>query len=145
LDGAVLQVNATALNGIDATLDAVIGKPFWETPWFAETPGMPETIHKSGAAAAADECVRMEIDLNLPVGSRSFDFAIRPIRDENGVVTGLIAEAADRTERRQAEEALRQRMEAVGHLSGGLAHDFNNLLTGVIGSLELLQRHLRRG
>ena len=103
------------------------------------------------------------------------DLTYTPVRDETGQVSGILmtaivangrmavqAELEQRSlasiamhqrlqeemqERERAEDALRhaQKMEAVGQLTGGIAHDFNNMLTGIIGSLDLMQRYIANG
>jgi PAS domain S-box-containing protein len=74
-----------------------------------------------------------------------------PLRDETGTLLGFAKITKDITERRDAQlklektrEALNQsqKMEALGHLTGGVAHDFNNLLMAISSSLELIRKRL---
>ena len=76
---------------------------------------------------------------------------IDTIHNPDGSLFGFAKITRDITERMNAQQALdqtrealiqAQKMEAIGHLTGGVAHDFNNLLMAIQGSLELLQRRL---
>jgi PAS domain S-box-containing protein len=58
--------------------------------------------------------------------------------------TQLAKEVAERV-RAEAQLLQVQKMDALGKLTGGIAHDFNNLLTGIITSLELIQKRVVDG
>ncbi len=70
-----------------------------------------------------------------------------PLLDDDGALLGFSNITRDMTERKNAEEALRQKeqelfqsrkLEAIGRLAGGVAHDFNNLMAGIMGLSEEL-------
>jgi len=71
----------------------------------------------------------------------------KAIRDESGNAVRFIGTDADITERKRAEEALREseeklarsnKMESLGLLAGSVAHDLNNVLSGIVSYPDLV-------
>ena len=59
----------------------------------------------------------------------------------------ILFQILDITERKRLEGQLlqAQKMEAVGHLAGGVAHDFNNLIQVILGYVELMLLEMEPG
>jgi PAS domain S-box-containing protein len=142
-DGTVANWNpgAERLKGYSST--EILGKHF--SQFYSEEDrlaGLPDRVifQASSRGKYEGEGWRIRKD-----GSRFWaSVVLHAIRDQDGQLLGFAKVTRDLTEKRAAEEQLRQaqKMEAIGQLTGGIAHDFNNLLTVISGNLETLKRRL---
>lgn len=83
-------------------------------------------------------------ELTMRAGIR-FKLASERLGTANETLEAHIA--ARTAELLETDRQLRQarKMEALGHLTGGIAHDFSNLLISITGSLDIAQLRLQEG
>jgi PAS domain S-box-containing protein len=108
-DGTLLEVNRSALQVSGVAFDDVYKKKFWDCFWWSTSTDVQEKIRRAVERAAAGEASRFDVDALL-VGNRflPIDFMIAPMRNNRGHITHLIPSATDLSERKRAEEALRE-------------------------------------
>jgi len=145
--GTVLAANRAALLAGDTTEAAVVGRPFWEGPWWAHSEPARKRLREAIERAASGRPDRFETTHTLPSGQVAvIDFSLRPVRTDDGRVVALIPEGRDITELRESEleraELARQlahaqRLDSLGRLAGGIAHDFKNVLQVVLLGQEI--------
>ena len=93
VDGTLRDANPASLAAIRCRLEEVVGRPFWETPWFAATDGAPERMRAAIQEARRGHTVRGDLTVHLPGGERHFHYSIRPVANTRGEIVGLVPEA----------------------------------------------------
>ncbi|GAA0673571.1 PAS domain S-box protein [Natronoarchaeum mannanilyticum] len=112
-EGRLLNANETAMEYLDVDKETIIGRPFWETPWWSHSEELQDDVRELIARAANGEYVEYERD-HFQADEHRFTVSgtIRPVTTSNGEITSLVASARDVTERKERERKL-ERYEAL--------------------------------
>ncbi|HJW23844.1 MAG TPA: PAS domain S-box protein [Rhodocyclaceae bacterium] len=114
VDGTLRDINRSALALVGEWPDDVIGKPFWNTPWWSHDAALQARLRQAFADLAEGRGSRFEATQPAADGSlRHVDFQLQPVLDEAGRLALALAEGNDITDRKRAEAELRQFQRAV--------------------------------
>jgi PAS domain S-box-containing protein len=108
-DGTLIEANRAPLEAGGLMPEDVIGRKFWDCPWWTHDPEVQRRCREACERAAQGEPSRFDIVVRMRGDSRmTIDFTVAPMRDASGRITHLIPSAVEIDERVRAEAALRE-------------------------------------
>lgn len=108
VDGKLIEVNKAALSIVNASASDVVGKPFWEGPWWQSTTNLIPMVKDAVERAANGQTIRRQaITHPSPSGLIYVDFSLHPAFDPDGKLLFLIAEGRDITELKMVQDQLK--------------------------------------
>jgi PAS domain S-box-containing protein len=135
-EGVTLEINGLPLRAAGLAREEVVGRLFWETPFWAGLPDMQQGWPGRLAEAARTEGPVLSEDQYRAAGGevRTAEAAVTAVKDPSGGVRFFVIQATDVTERRRAEEALRGSEADARRLAAQQAATLDQLAEGVIAT-----------
>lgn len=132
--GHIRAANAAFGRLFGSEIDQAIGKPLAALIAERDAGAVAAFLAEAGAGTAPAHLSDVSA---AGASGRSARLYGAPVAAAGGAIALC---AIDTTEQKALEVqfAQSQRLQAVGHLAGGVAHDFNNVLTAIIGYCDLL-------
>jgi len=141
-DGTLIFINKSALSILGTTEANILGKKFWDCPWFSAKKSNQQIIYNACVAVNDGEPINHELEIIGPDGIIWVDIIIHSVLDSHGNIKMLVSEVIDISDRKLAiAHVIRnQKMSALSKVVGGIAHDYNNMLGVITGYSGLLKR-----
>ena len=155
VDGTVLEINQSALDGAGIALQDVVGRPFWEARWWAVSDEARQRVRSMVQQARDGHFIRCDLEVfGDQHGEKTIfvDFSLTPIRDDQGRVAFLLPEGRNISEKMAIEAALTRKngelqlaLERLREIDGfktkffaNVSHELRTPLTLILGPIEQL-------
>ncbi len=123
--GIMIECNRSALEAAGLKPEDVLGQPFEETHWWTYSPEVQQRLRETVARAAGGEASRYDVQIRVAENHLvDVDFSLQPMRDESGKVVFLVPSASVISERKQAENDLRESNEKFHQLADNITDVF---------------------
>jgi PAS domain S-box-containing protein len=114
LDGTIIDANQLSLEACGYRAEDVLGRLFWETGWWRHSQDVQDKVRAATLQAAQGTPYRENLTYHWADDTeRLVDFAVHPIRDDQGKILFLHPTGVDITDLKRAEEKYRALAESL--------------------------------
>lgn len=146
-DGVVLDINGIAREVSDFQGGSIISHPIWDASCWKPNEQSQNWLREAVLRASQGEIMRAELQAcTLKESVWWFDVSIKPLRNENGSITLLIAEGRDISKLKRAEVEIRRSLEKERDLNqmknsfiAMVSHEIRNPIATISFAINVLR------
>ncbi len=142
MEGNLIETNDTALKFAGVKLENVIGKKFWDGPWWSHSKEEQRKLKTAFEDACAGKLIQYETThINAEGKLVTILFNLKPLVDDDGEVIAVISEGRAIQDIADARKRLLEKNDELQQFAGLASHDLKEPLRMIKSFMQLLKKN----